>query len=446
MDQDRNGSTLDPELRPFAVYDEVKLLRSERSKMLRSGLENGVYLEGTMTGMALQSVMDRLLVGAGRDPGEVMVLLARQNWPNASCLGNGVVIMNVALLERLETEDQLAFVLAHELAHQILDHVDDRIEEHARAVHDPEFKKELRRVLRSEYGRVTRLQELLRPVVFDQRRHGRTYELEADSLGLGFMTVAGYDPGASMQVMDILGRSDAELYTDTLAIGRLLNSGDPSRSEWFTKRPSSSLGDFEVLHEALEDSLKTHPDCDLRKVVLSRQREAFKNEPQATVASDTSFGCIRALAMSTMIDMAFVDRDLARVLFLSLHQLALWPEDTYSRAMASRAFSALQVAQDEHLLGEMLAFQAPENSDDHNQLIGALHRMRGMDFAQLAEDMVAGHAEETADEFMLWAQYHAARCNKELQRAEGFRSAYVLRFPNGHYIADLDPTRTTKKK
>ena len=46
-----------------------------------------------------------------------MCYFSKSEVPNASFIGEGVILFNLGLLDKLENESQLAFILCHEIAH-----------------------------------------------------------------------------------------------------------------------------------------------------------------------------------------------------------------------------------------------------------------------------------------------------------------------------------------
>src|SRR5262249_17238410 len=117
---------------------------------------------------------------------------------NAATDGQNLVITS-ALLERLTTDDERAFVISHELSHILLQHIG---------------KTELRRVgltLLDTYlvrryttqGSLAQLASELGIGLVD-KRSSRGYEYQADDLGVKLMAQAGYNPQAAIRVFDIL--------------------------------------------------------------------------------------------------------------------------------------------------------------------------------------------------------------------------------------------------
>jgi predicted Zn-dependent protease len=130
-------------------------------------------------------------------------VLADSRVVNAFALPGGQVFITQGLLEKLDSEDQVAGVLAHELAHVIARHSAEQIAKQQLAqgltgatiiaTYDP---------AEPATANTAQMTMLLTELV--NMKFGREDELEADGLGVRLMMVAGYEPESLVEVMDIL--------------------------------------------------------------------------------------------------------------------------------------------------------------------------------------------------------------------------------------------------
>lgn len=135
-------------------------------------------------------------------------LLADDQVINAFALPGGQIFITAALYDRLETEGQLAGVLAHEIAHVVGRHGAEHIAKAQLtegltgaavvAVYDPENPN-------SQYA--AQMAQVVGQLV--TLKYGREDELESDRLGVRFMAEAGYDPTALIGVMEILAEASS---------------------------------------------------------------------------------------------------------------------------------------------------------------------------------------------------------------------------------------------
>ncbi len=121
---------------------------------------------------------------------------------NAFALPGRRVFVNRGLLARCTNEAQVAGILGHEIGHVMAQHVDERISQ----------------VLAAEIGlgllssAVDSSEAMIAARLVSQGtllKFSRDQEAEADVLGVRYMTAAGYNPHAMIEVLEILSRASA---------------------------------------------------------------------------------------------------------------------------------------------------------------------------------------------------------------------------------------------
>lgn len=162
-------------------------------------------------------------------------VLAEPEVVNAFALPGGQIFITAGLLDLLESEAQLAGVLAHEIGHVVGRH---SAEQMARvrltegltgaaviAAYDPENPNSIG---------AAQMAQLVGGMI--NMRYGREDEIESDRLGVRFMAEAGYDPRAMIRVMEILAEA-----------------GGPSRQpEFFSTHPNPDRR-IENIEEAIAE-------------------------------------------------------------------------------------------------------------------------------------------------------------------------------------------------
>ncbi len=134
-------------------------------------------------------------------------LLADPKTINAFALPGGQIFITLGLLNKLETEAQLAGVLAHETGHVIERHSAQQM-----------TKGQLGQILVMATGvgasnadhpsraqQATAMASVVNQAI--QLRYSRKDELQADQWGLRLMSEAGYNPKAMLEVMQILEKA-----------------------------------------------------------------------------------------------------------------------------------------------------------------------------------------------------------------------------------------------
>jgi len=165
-------------------------------------------------------LVENSMAGSTDYPFDFHVLADKQT-VNAFALPGGQIFITRALIDKFETEGQIASVLAHEIIHVIARHGAERIAESqlaegltgalVLATYDPDNP-----------GSMHTAQVALLIGQLVQMKFGRDDEITSDVLGVEIMSQAGYDPRAMVNVMRILEAA----------------SGGGSSVEFFSTHPS----------------------------------------------------------------------------------------------------------------------------------------------------------------------------------------------------------------
>lgn len=181
---------------------EIALGVQSRSQMANKfgGLDQDQALQQYIDKIGGQVVQKSVAQSSGY-PFEFHLLRDPQT-VNAFALPGGQIFITVGLLRRLSSAAQLAGVLGHEAGHVVARHGAEHL-----------AKQQLGQAVVTAVGvaasdsndggrRAAVLAQAVNQVV--SLRYGREDELESDRLGVRFMSEAGYDPRAMVEVMKIL--------------------------------------------------------------------------------------------------------------------------------------------------------------------------------------------------------------------------------------------------
>jgi len=192
------------------TWDEEKQLGAEAAPQFTEqfggeivNAEINAYIDGVGTHLAE-------MVEAGVPALEWEFTLLDSDVINAFALPGGKIFITRGLATKLENEAQIAGVLGHEIGHVTARHGNQRISKDlvfnaglaagaiavGMADEDSDFRK---------YGEVA-VPALAIGGNVVLLKYGRDQELEADALGMRYMTRCRYDPRGQLQVMQILAR------------------------------------------------------------------------------------------------------------------------------------------------------------------------------------------------------------------------------------------------
>ena len=269
---------LEKEFKSFSVTDR-KLIRSfvdSRNKMFDELTKNHYFfldpeLEDYLNGLLFEIAKKNSI-----DTQSLRIFLSRDTAPNAFSLGDGNFVFNISLLNRLENEDELRFIIAHELAHYQLDHLPKRIENQMRLSTSKDYVSKQRKIKRSRYNRFSKSLEYYRGLIYENRTEDRKRELEADSMGYALIkniTSSPYHAISALDKQDTLSPSELFKIDMEMLKDHFSTTAMPFKEEWLDGYDFSKYnyqrGKMDVFgfHK---DSLLTHPEMEARILNLKK--------------------------------------------------------------------------------------------------------------------------------------------------------------------------------
>jgi predicted Zn-dependent protease len=169
----------------------------------------------------LQAFVNRVgqrLVSQAGVPGSYRFVVLDQAVANAHALSNGYVFVTRGLLALMDDEAELAAAMGHELGHLTQRHAAQR-ERERRVVMDAAVDAAMKS------GSVTVGRSVARDGLMQLRRYSRDQELEADRVGVGYITRAGYRGDAMVTLIEKLRRQST---LEDQASGQPEDGRDPS--------------------------------------------------------------------------------------------------------------------------------------------------------------------------------------------------------------------------
>lgn len=154
---------------------------------------------------------------------------------NAFALPGGQVFITTGLLSRLETEDQLAGVLAHEIMHVLARHG-------AQQIAKGELTNGLIGAVSVASGDATATQAAAFLGQLVNMSYGRDAEIQSDTIGVCLMIEAEYNPEAMAEVMQILAEA----------------AGPNRQPEFFSTHPNPD-NRIQRIHEAIQNAAQDCP-------------------------------------------------------------------------------------------------------------------------------------------------------------------------------------------
>jgi hypothetical protein len=286
----------------------------------------------------------------------------------------------------LDNEAELVFVLCHELAHYYLDHGNKSVKKYVEWRNSDELKKEIKRLSKEEYKINKQINDLLKKLTFGERQHSRDFEAEADRQAFLFMKKTGYDCGGIKTCLQLLDKIDDSLIYKPCNPEQDFNfSQYPFKKKWIQKESelfSQMKEDDSPLSQKEKDSLKTHPDCTKRIIMLE---DSITKTPggKKFLVNEELFDRLKKEFYVEMTEQEFRDENLGLNLYYSLLMLQAnenMPVAVYSIA---RDLNLAYAGRKDHTLGNMFTAESRWLPEDYNLLLRMLSRLRLDEIAAL---------------------------------------------------------------
>ena len=238
-------------------------------------------------------------------------LIDKSPVPNAACWGNGIFTVNLGLLNMVENDDELAFIVCHEIAHQVLKHNDKSLLSHVQRMNSKDTKKKISLATRQRYGRRQAVYGVMKDLNYDFLKRSRSAETEADSLGFVFFSNTRFNKSAGARVLKKLDLSDTMLFATDIQLKKHFDFEEyPFKETWIA--PGETLFDLKEKSDDYawdKDSLKSHPDIPLRiekleKLLNNGQQEKGISNRLETIKEITSRNSIAVSVDDSRIDLA----------------------------------------------------------------------------------------------------------------------------------------------
>jgi len=310
---------------------------------------------------------------------KIYCYFSRSGVPNASYIGEGIILFNMGLFTQLENESQAAFVLCHELAHYYLQHSENSIARYVNTMNGKDMQQELRKIKSSEYGKREQVEKLIQGITFNSRRHSRDHESQADSMGLVFLQNTRFSPNGALTVLALLDTVDTDTMNTSARLQQMFNaSAYPFRKKWIAKRETLLGGQIQPeKDQQMADSLKTHPDCRQRIKLLEKTVNA---SPQTAlnIISKATFDSLRHAFKYEVVNYAFENDHYSLSLYYAISLLQEYPDDPFLVTHTGKVLNSCYEAQKAHILGKLIDLPSPDFSDSYNVLLRMLQNL-GLD-------------------------------------------------------------------
>lgn len=427
-----------------ANQKEIAEIFTNRANYIRlMADEEDEYIFNTPLNQFVETTFQTLINANNFDKERLLLLVSRDMSPNASCFGEGTFVINIGLIRRLQNEDQLAFVLAHELAHYKENHVSEMITGFVEKKNDRENQKKIKKITRMKYNRNNAGLELLKDISYDSSRHSRLHEGEADEIALKMMAKAGYKTVEAIQALNRLKTVDDEKYDDEIILHKEFNRDlYPFKPEWknednplsafFEKNSSEQLFDVDL------DSLKTHPNIE-KRIEYIQAKKIEKNTERISTQTQEQFENIVKQADFDYVLSAYHYKNYGQAIYQSLQLQKKYPKHPFLTGIIGACMGEMTIAIDKHELGKILPASSPEHEANYDELLSFLNNLSLTEMKEVGYNYVRIYGNQAAkSEALAYGLALTSKLKQKANEKNKYKGIYGKTFQNGYFRKQMN--------
>jgi len=209
----------------------------------------------------LNEIAGKLLQNESVLKQKIKVFCVKDLSANALSYIDGSIFLNQGLIIQLNTESELAFIIAHEIAHIIKQH----------ALKEIDLQN---KITKSEINSDNNLGRRYRNLI-----HSKENEYEADGIALQLIIQAGFNPSVAINALNILN-PDSSLFSRinvSQTFGNEINNSlaQLDSSEWIKSKKRDEKVSLKI-EMSNTDQFSTHPDVAKRIISLKEQLNVYE--------------------------------------------------------------------------------------------------------------------------------------------------------------------------
>jgi Zn-dependent protease with chaperone function len=367
------------------IRKDVLNIYEEKNIDFKKKIDKGLFIEHQLYTPIIDSVFNKIKhSNPSQDLSKIKILLAISESKNAYNIGENIVVLNLPLLYELENEFQIASVLSHEIAHQTLNHVQNSIINQTKIDNSEDTKAKTKKILNQRFNQNQYATNLLKIMLYQNRDASRKYEHQADSLG--FIYFKNAFPGKEavpLRTLKILKDLDEEKDLFEIEDYRsLLNKSTLAFNyNWFASELSGY--NYQKISKIWDvDSLRTHPDCEVRIEFLKKK---FSIKDEDIAPKWVNFNQSKKVVTKEMIFGLY---------FLEMYGVSLYKaliaykddeNESYYRTMIYQNLIKIQKARANYTLNRYLETENPVFSDSYNRFLCFCRNIRKSELIELIE-------------------------------------------------------------
>ena len=315
---------------------------------------------------------------------DLQVLLSLDESNNAYNMGENIVVVNLPLVLNVPDKHQLGYVLCHEIAHQHMDHVFKAIKSRLVKSESKEVVEKTKQIKKTKYNQNTLATAEIKNFVYDRRKFSRRNEHQADSLGfIYFKNTYPEQINKSLEALLTLKEIDKE--TDSLVLEDyqkiFKNTTVQFQDNWLQTGILSSYTYQKNSRSWDVDSLRTHPDIDVRIDFL---KENFKiTDAEVKQFTDLKFATLKSNAKYDEITMLYFLKEYGKSLYQTMILLKNDKENVLLKMKMYDNLSKIEDYRKKYILNRCLETESPKFTTSYNTYLSFVRNLTNNQLSQI---------------------------------------------------------------
>ncbi len=286
-------------------------------------------------------------------PNDFNILIAKDNEPNAFNFGDNTLVVNSGLFYYLNNDNQFIGIICHEIAHAQLEHTINSILSRIRKNNDKKTEVSL---LKKSANQQEKAFEMFRTMLYSNMKERREQEIRADSLGFEYYKKLGLQKDAFVSALQLLKSVDEQkpdsIYTTTYR--KVFDIPNQKfKVEWLKMEDFSQYNYKLYTKKISEDSLKSHPNIDLRMTLLKQKiTEGGFNQEERDASP--AFKELKELAGKRIIPNYYDTEKYGLGIYNCLAILQKKPDDDFAKFYLGKFFNKIYEARKAYTLNRYL--------------------------------------------------------------------------------------------
>lgn len=352
-------------------------------------LTSGQILYGDPMSEYVNNVADELLKDNQQLRDQLQIFVLKSHVPNAYTTHNGIVVVTIGLLARIENESQLAVILAHEIQHFV-------------KKHSLKQYKEVRKTIAESRRNYGDLESKLKRLY----RFSKEQEYEADELGYELVKNSKYDLSEGIYVFEMLKFTEFPFLETTMTLEGFEKNNFKFPNHIYeniqTLLKKGKEFDDKTDKEENDEETSTHPSLDKRidQLKILVDKKDFMGR-QKFVVGEQEFKIMQKISRFELL-LSYIKRaDFGRSYYLSKVVELLYGKNQFLNKVAAMSlYGIVEHKLNKHNLDDY-GLSVNYNRGDWRPITAAFNFMDSRDFSSLASSLIWDiYTSEKSDAFV----------------------------------------------